>query len=94
MFSKSKPKVVTEDEQVKEIKLKELQDDFLIRRAFKFSLLFIVIVVLVALTVLFIIELILNSVFRDAILEVLKDNISTIVIAGLSILGVYKAAKD
>ncbi len=90
---KNKGIVITSEEQFEQIKLKELRDDFWIKRIFKFSLLCTAVLVLVTISILFIVQISINNEFRESILEVIQENLPAIVVTGLSILGIYQATK-
>lgn len=94
MLFNGKPKLVKSEEQLEDLKIKKLKDDFLINRVFRFSLLGVYILVLFSLSILFILELINNIGFRETVLNIIRDNMVGIVISGLSILGIYQATKE
>ena len=94
MLFNGKPKLVRSEEQLEELKVKKLNDDFLINRVFRFSLLSVYVIILFALSVLFIVQISLDEDFRKTVLEIIRDNLVSIVISGLSILGIYKATKS
>ncbi|MFW5720246.1 MAG: hypothetical protein ACOCXT_04445 [Candidatus Dojkabacteria bacterium] len=90
---KQKGIVITSEEQFEQIKLTELRDDFWIKRIFKFSLLCTAVLMLLSISILFIVQLIVNNEFRENILEIIQSNLPAIVVTGLSILGIYQATK-
>jgi hypothetical protein len=62
------------------------QDDFLIKRIVKFGALACVLLLMAAIAVTFCRELVIDGAFRADILDVIKANIASIVIAGFGIL--------
>lgn len=89
--SPQKDKYVETEDELKRLKLKEMSDDFTIKRVLRYSILAVTIIILFTLTLVFLLELIFSVDFRKEVLDIIKNNISIIVVSGLSILGIYKA---
>jgi hypothetical protein len=91
-MSPDKPKIETGeilDEGVLEsIEIAKLKDDYTIQKWLKYSLLFVVILVIFVLALVFLTQVIINKDFRLDVLNLIKDNITVIIVAGLGILGI------
>jgi len=85
---------VSEDSVLRDIENSKLKDDYIIRKLLRYSLLAVAIMVIFVLSLVFLIEVIVNKPFRDQVLDLIKNNITAIVIAALAILGINLPKKD
>jgi hypothetical protein len=83
-----------QDESVlKQIEESQLRDDYIIRKSLKYTLLAVSIIVISFIAVVFMWEVLVNEGFRQDVLNLIKENITAIVIAAFGILGITMSKK-